>query len=125
MIEVLKIPYPTSEAGKKQWNKQYGLNSYYSTKHWSQRKKDADYWHMLTLAAMAKGKCRKTPFENPVIITYYFNDRLDCTNHAMYIKMIEDAMKGRIIQDDTRRWVKGIECYFHNEDHILVIVREA
>lgn len=125
MVEVIHIPYPNTEAGKKQWNKQYGLNSYYSTKHWSQRKKDADYWHMLTWAAMAKGKCRKTPFENPVILTFYFNDRLDCSNHAMYIKMIEDSMKGRIIQDDTRRWVKGIECYFHNEDHILVIVREA
>ena len=125
MVEVIRIPYPNTEAGKKQWNKLYGLNAYYSGKHWSKRQEDARYWHMLTLAAMAKGHCRKAPFENPVILTFYFNDWLDCSNHAMYIKMIEDAMKGRIIQDDSRRWVKGIECYFHNEDHILVIVREA
>lgn len=125
MVEVIRIPYPKTEAGKKQWNKLYGLNAYYAGKHWSKRQEDARYWHALTWAAMAKGKCRKTPFENPVIITYYFNDRLDCTNHAMYIKMIEDAMKGRIIQDDSRRWVKGSECYFHDEDHILVIIREV
>lgn len=65
----------------------------------------------------------RRPFERPVILTFWFNDRLDCSNHAMYVKMIEDGMKGRLIKDDSKRYVKGIECYFHDEDYILVQLR--
>lgn len=34
-------------------------------------------------------------------------------------------MKGRLIADDSRKFVKGIECYFHTEDYILVQIREV
>lgn len=67
---------------------------------------------------------RKRPFENPVVITVYFNDRLDCSNHSIMFKMIEDGMKGRLIRDDSRKWVKGTEMYFHDEDYIKVVMRE-
>ena len=40
-------------------------------------------------------------------------------------KMIEDGMKGRLIRDDSRKWVKGNETYFHDEDYIKVVVREV
>lgn len=73
---------------------------------------------------MSAQKVRKTPFKNPVIITFYWNDNLDCSNHAVMAKMIEDAMKGRLINDDNRKWVKGIEHYFHDKDSIKVVVRE-
>lgn len=125
MTEILKIPYPATPAGKKQWTKLYGLNAYYVGKHWSKRKEDAQYWHMLTLRAMQGTHCRKKPFEKPVVITFLFNDSLDCSNHAMIAKMIEDGLKGRLIVDDTRRWVKGIEMYFHSADYIKVIIREV
>ena len=39
-------------------------------------------------------------------------------------KLIEDGMKGKLIVDDSRRWVKGIEHYFHDAPFIKVIVRE-
>lgn len=124
-IERFKICYPNSKAGKTHWNKQYGMNAYYSGKPWQVRKRDAECWHCLTRTAMNKQGVRQKPFEKPVILTFYFNDRLDCSNHGMYIKLIEDGMKGRIITDDSRRFVKGIECYFHNEDYILVEIREV
>ena len=38
--------------------------------------------------------------------------------------MIEDGMKGLIIADDNRRYVKGVAMYFHDEDYILVKVKE-
>ena len=123
MTERFKIPYPVSDAGKKQWNRLYGVNAYWSGKHWAQRKQDADYWHRLTRAAL-DGK-RKRPFEKPVTITFYWNDRLDLDNHSMMAKMIIDALKGRIIADDTRRYVKGIMHYWHNEPYIGVILREV
>jgi len=125
MREQFKIQYPPTAAGKKRWAKEYGLNKYYSGVHWSVRKRDAEFWHMLTRSCMNKAGVRNRPFEKPVVISMYFNDRLDCSNHAMYFKYIEDGMKGRIIQDDSRRWVKGCEVYFHDEDYILVEVREV
>ena len=124
MTEKFIIPYPKTDEGKKQWNKHYGLNAYYSGKHWSQRKRDAEYWHAITMSAMTSQGVRKNPFQNPVIITFYWNDKLDCSNHAVIGKMIEDSMKGRVIQDDSRKWVKGIENYFHDKEYILVSIRE-
>ena len=119
------IDYPPTDAGKKNWNRKYGLNAYYSGKYWSQRKQDADYWHLMTKSAMNRASIKKKPFEKPVIITMYFNDRLDCSNHAAMFKMIEDAMKGFVIADDSGKYVVGSEMYFHDKDYILVSVREA
>lgn len=119
---VFDIPYPSNKAA---WSKRFGLNSFYAGKCWQARKSDADFWHRLVSAEMERQGVRKFPFENPVILTFWFNDRLDCSNHAMYVKLIEDGLKGRVIKDDTRRYVVGIEMYFHDEDCIRVCVREA
>lgn len=125
MKEVFHIDYPKTEAGRKAWNKQYGMNAIYAGKHWSKRREDAKMWHMLTLSAMQKAQCRRTPFDKPVVITFLWNDRMDCSNHAYMAKLIEDGMKGRIIKDDSCRWVKGIEHYFHSAPYIKVIVQEV
>ena len=125
MTETFVIPYPKSDAGRKLWNREYGLNAYWSGKHWTKRKKDAEYWHSLTRAEMQKQNVRRTPFSNAVIITFYWNDRLDCSNHAAMAKMIEDAMCGRIIKDDSPRYVRGNEHYFHDDECIRIVVREV
>ena len=125
MTESFRIPYPASPKGKSEWSKKYGMNAYYSGKHWSQRKEDAEYWHYKTLAAMQKYKCRKTPFERPVIISFRWNDKLDLDNHAVMAKMIVDAMKGRMIKDDSRKYLVGVEHYFHDADFISVTVMET
>ena len=119
------IPYPTTKAGKTNWSKRYGLNAYYAGKHWSERKKDATAWHTLVLAELQKQKIKRTPLCNPVVITFYWNDRLDCSNHAAMGKMIEDALKGTLIHDDNRACVRGVEHYFHDEDYIRVVLREV
>lgn len=119
------IPYPPTQNGKTMWNRRYGMNAYYSGKHWAQRKKDAEYWHWLTMAAMRKAKCRTTPFDKPVVVRFCWNDNLDIDNHAVMGKMIVDAMKGTIIHDDSRRYLAGVEHYFHDEDYILVMVRDV
>ena len=125
MKEVIRIGYPKTPAGKKQWNKLYGDNAYWAGKHHALRAEDARYWHALTWAAMNKAKVRRTPFEKPVVITFLWNDRLDIGNHSMMAKMIVDAMKNKILHDDNRKWVKGIEHFWHDEDCIKVIVREV
>jgi Holliday junction resolvase RusA-like endonuclease len=125
MTEEFRIYYPKDQAGKKRWSKLYGLNAYYSaTKHWAQRKQDAEYWHLLTRSAMNKQGVRSRPYEKPVEISFLWNDRLDIDNHSIMGKMIVDAMKGRIIKDDNRQWLKAVYHSFHDEDYILVQVRE-
>ena len=124
MTESFRIYYPKSKAEQKRWAKEYGMNAYYAGKHWSRRKEDAEYWHLLTRSALNRQEVRKTPFEKPVVITILWNDRLDIDNHAVMGKMIVDAIKGRLINDDNRRWVKGVCHFFHDEDYILVKIGE-
>lgn len=121
---MFKIDYPPSKAGKTAWNRRYGLNAYYAGKHWAVRKKDAEYWHTITRAAVRE--CIKKPviLDNPVVIEAYFNDNMDASNHAAILKMVEDSLKGLLIHDDNRRYVKGVSMFFHNEDYIKVILRE-
>ena len=125
MKESFIIHYPSTDAGKKAWNKQYGMNAIYAGKHWSQRREDAKFWHALTLSAINAAHIRKRPFDKPVVITFLWNDRLDCTNHAYMAKLIEDGMKGKLINDDSRRWVKGVENYFHEKPYIRVTLTEV
>ena len=119
------IPYPPTKKGKSLFCRRFGLNAYYSGKHWAQRKKDADELHALTLAAMRRAKVKKAPLDVPVNITFYFDDGLDCSNHAVIIKAVEDAMRGWVIRDDNRRCVKSIKAGFHEKNCISIVVEEA
>ena len=110
----IRLPYPAKVS-------QYGDNAYYSGKHWLVRKRDSDYWHDLLLA---EAPWDKGPLRSPVRITYYWNDRLDLSNHSMMAKMIEDGIKGRIIEDDSRMHVQEITHRFYNDKVITVVVEE-
>lgn len=118
------IPYPKTKAGKRQWAKEYGLNAIYAGKHWSRRKKDSEYWHALVHNELRRQRIRSTPFEKRVEIAMFWNDNLDIDNHAYMGKMIVDALKGKIIQDDRKRYFKRLIHDEHKRDVILVRVRE-
>lgn len=122
---ILKINYPATAAGRAQWSKDYGMNAYYTGKHWSQRKKDAAYFHQLVTICMKAQRIKKrTPAEQlqPVDVEFYWNDRLDIDNHAAMGKMIIDAMKGVLIKDDNRKYLKSVKHSFHNENYIKVVL---
>ena len=119
-----RIPYPDSKAGKAQWAKEYGFNAYYAGKHWARRKRDAEYWHTLVRSELRKQGIKPRCFKGPVIISFWWNDRLDIDNHAAMGKMIVDAIKGVLIEDDSRRYVRGVGHLFHDESYILVEVAE-
>lgn len=120
--QAFKIDYPTTPEGKKQWNKLYGMNAYYSGKHWAERQKDAQYWHTLTTMAMDRADVTRTPYNTPVVIFFRWNDKLDLDNHAVMGKMIVDAMKGRVIKDDDRNHLVGI-CHLYHEQGDYIDVR--
>lgn len=121
---MFKIDYPPTKAGKTAWNRRYGLNAYYAGKHWAIRKKDAEYWHTITRAAVRE--CIKKPvmFDKPVAFTYWFNSQLDLSNCSSFVKLIEDGTKDLLIHDDSRKYVKQINMLWHNEDYILVKIQE-
>lgn len=50
---------------------------------------------------------------------------MDLDNHAVMGKMIVDALRGLLIQNDNRRWLKGVSHQWHDEDFILVEVEEV
>ena len=123
--EKFRIPYPQQPSERKKWNSRYGMNAYYAGKHWSERKRDADFWHLLVRSCLNGQEVRRIPFKRPVVITFRWNDKMDIDNHAVMGKMIVDAMKGRIIEDDNKSWVKGVCHYFHDEDYISVEIHEV
>lgn len=114
------IPYPPTRAGKTAWNRRFGLNAYYSGKHYQQRKRDAQELHALTLAALRRAGIKKRPVANPVEIHFYWQDGLDIDNHAIIGKGIVDALKGWILPDDSPRWVKKVSHEFWDGECIRV-----
>lgn len=98
------------KAGRTAWSKLYGLNAYWTGKHWSQRKKDAEYWHYLVRAELRRQGVKPRVFKHPVYITFYHNDGLDIDNHAAVGKMVVDALKGVLIADDDRKHFAGVRA---------------
>lgn len=102
------IPYPPTKKGKSAFCRRFGLNAYYSGKHWAQRKKDADELHALTLAALKQARVRRGMVRGPVSITFAWDDGLDIDNHAAIAKAVVDALKGYLLPDDDHRWYRQV-----------------
>jgi hypothetical protein len=119
----ITIPYPKSKAGMKEFCKRFGLNAIYAGKHWAKRREDSEYWHNTVHATLMQQRIPRKMYDRPVTIVYYWNDNLDCSNHAYIGKMIEDALKGWVIQNDSRRYVKEIVHKFHDGDCIVIEVK--
>lgn len=116
------IPYPPTKAGKTAWNRRFGLNAYYAGKCWQARKKDAVQLHTLTIAAMEKARVRREMVKRSVEVRFYWDDRLDVDNHAVIGKAVVDAMKGYLLPDDNREWVKKVSHEFWDGGKIKVEV---
>lgn len=117
-----EIPYPPTKAGKTAWNRRFGLNAYYAGKHYQQRKRDAEELHALAVACMRRARIRKTMVRGPVEVRFYWDDNLDCDNHAVIGKAVVDAMKGYLLPDDNRRWVRKVSHQFWEGQKIRVEV---
>ena len=112
------IDYPKAFA------KEYGLNAYYAGLHWSVRKKRADAWHWMVRAALKSQGIRPRIFQKPVKITFWWDDRLDIDNHAIAAKCTVDALKGCLLADDSRRYVRAVEHRFWDRRCLGVEIEE-
>lgn len=117
------IPYPPTQKGKTAFCHRFGLNAYYAGKHWAARDKDAKELHTLTVISMRKANIRKRMVTGPVEVRFYWDDGLDVDNHAILGKAAIDAMKGYILPDDNKKWVKKVSHEVWDGNEILVEVR--
>ena len=83
-----------------------------------------EYGFNAVYAELLAQKIPKKPLKGPVILEFYYNSRLDCSNHGYITKLIEDGLKGWVIEDDDRRHVKGIYQGFWQGEGVKVRVRE-
>ena len=120
-----EIEYPPTKKGKAVWNKRFGLNAYYAGKHWSERKRDAEELHLIARAAMKRAGIKQKMVAKPIQVIFRWDDHLDCDNHAVLGKAFVDAMKGYILPDDNRQWVKRISHEFWGGGKIQVEVKYA
>lgn len=82
-------------------------NDSYAGQHWSKRKAEADRVHMAVRAAIDPDQV--VMFAEPVnvTVTVFFAERaLDADN--IPAKLYVDALKGWVIVDDDRRYVRSV-----------------
>lgn len=104
-------------------NAKWGLNAVYSSsKHWSDRKAQAQQVHLLVKAAIRKQNRSVRMFRVPVNVRIRYNSRLDIDNHGYLAKLIIDGMKGVLIEDDDRKHVKSLTQEFHAGARELILV---
>lgn len=103
-------------------NSEWGMNRVYSGAHWSIRKRQAAEVHALVKAAIRKQNRNVRKFSEPVTVCIWYNSRLDIDNHGYLAKLIIDGMKGVLIEDDDRRYVKELYQGFYSGDKKKIIV---
>lgn len=86
--------------------KDISLNEWYSSKHWSERKKRVNEWHTFFKSFLIKPYPAFERYE----ISIEYNSRLDPSNTVTMIKLYEDMMqKEKIIINDNKDCCKGIK----------------
>jgi len=81
------------------------LNEWYESKHWTQRNKIAEEWHMFFKKFLIQPYPRFDKYE--IILT--FNSRLDASNVITKIKLLEDLLqKEKIIENDNNKYCRGL-----------------
>lgn len=84
------------------------LNSIYSGKKWYTRQNQAHKIHELVRNELINQRVPKKLFEKPVEIEFYWNSLLDLDNHGYIAKLIIDGLKGYLIYNDSKKYVREI-----------------
>ena len=76
--------------------------------HWGRRLKNVRKIHGEILNQLIANNVPKGEFENPVEINFCWNTLLDLDNHGYITKVIIDSLKGYLIHDDSKKYIKRI-----------------
>lgn len=103
----------------------FSLNKIYAGLHWAKRKKDADYVHQLVKYSLIEQNIKPKLFKKPVNIFLYFKTSLDISNTAYVAKLIEDALKGILIVDDSKKYVRSLHLIHSDNSGIDCKIMEV
>ena len=103
----------------------YSLNQIYAGTSWRKRQRIVTQVHNLVAHTLKELKIERELFKKPVIISLCYNSRLDIDNHGYLSKLIMDGLKGYLIKDDTRKYVKELRQSFWDDLGVLVEVWEV
>lgn len=103
---------------------EWGLNRLYAGVHWSKRKCQAEQIHGLVRATLVKKRIPRKAFTKPVNVRISYNSRLDIDNHGYLSKLIIDGLKGYLLEDDRRRYIRGLHQCFWEGKGVLVEIFE-
>jgi hypothetical protein len=104
-------------------DKRYGLNDN-KGKHWGKIDKLMNEVHESTYYTMLDQEVPKKLFKRPVAIHISYNSNLDIDNHGLVTKWIIDILKGYLIVDDSRKYLKVLIQDFHSGKDVLVEIWE-
>lgn len=115
----------TFKVNLKVTGKKYGSNTYYAGVHWTKRRRVAEEVHELVLYSLMEQGIKRNIFKSPVEIGFKFNSRLDIDNHGFLVKMLIDGLKGYLIEDDNRKYVKKITQEFYTGEGVEITIVEV
>ena len=121
---VFYIPYPSTQKGKTSFNKRFGMNAYWSGKHYKARAQDSKEIHDLVFYCLKKEGIRKHIFQVPVEINFYWHSNLDIDNNAVLGKMIVDGLKGYLLKDDGPKYFQKVTHEYWDGKSIKVVIKE-
>lgn len=96
-----------------EWEGHISLNEWYSSKHWSYRKRQKDQWYVLFKSLLDEHPKKVLPKYS---ITLEYNSRLDPSNTITMIKLLEDTMKKECwIEDDSPKYCEFLTIKYNPE----------
>lgn len=103
---------------------EWGLNKLYAGVHWSKRKHQAEQIHGLVQTTLKQKRIPRKMFSKPVSVRISYNSRLDIDNHGYLSKLIIDGLKGYLIEDDRRKYIRALHQCFWSGEGVLVEIFE-
>lgn len=101
------------------------LNSVYSSKHWSARKRQAEQIHNIVKMELLIRRIPKNLFKKPLRVEFYWNSLLDLDNHGYVAKLIIDGLKGYLIRDDSKKYIEKITHSYWLGKGVKIIIFES
>jgi hypothetical protein len=86
----------------------FSLNGIYGGLHWATRLKQSRQIHRMIGFTLLSKKIPIKLFKSPVNIVFGWNSKLDLDNHGYLAKLIIDGLKGYLIKNDTRNYIRTI-----------------
>ena len=92
-------------------------NKFYSGMHWTKRRSISDAWHNAIILLCKQKKIATV--KKRCIIIFGFNNKFDCDNNSVMVKMIVDGLvKAKVLKGDSKKYVVGITVYISDSNYL-------